>query len=81
MCIPDRDLVALAAGLPPNMKQRGRIGKYVLKKAMAADLPPEVVNRPKTGFGVPLRGWIKNEMSVLINEYLGNESIRYSRDF
>ncbi|MGA8830854.1 MAG: asparagine synthase (glutamine-hydrolyzing), partial [Desulfomonilaceae bacterium] len=73
----DRDLVALAAGLPPNMKQRGRIGKYVLKKAMAADLPSEVVNRPKTGFGVPLRGWIKNEMSVLINEYLGNESIRY----
>jgi asparagine synthase (glutamine-hydrolysing) len=73
----DRDLVALAAGLTPNMKQRGRIGKYVLKKAMAADLPPEVVNRPKTGFGVPLRGWIKNEMSVLINEYLGNESIRY----
>jgi asparagine synthase (glutamine-hydrolysing) len=73
----DRDLVALAAGLPPNMKQRGRIGKYVLKKAMVADLPSEVINRPKTGFGVPLRGWIKNDMSALINEYLGNESIRY----
>ncbi|MGO8820642.1 MAG: asparagine synthetase B family protein, partial [Desulfomonilaceae bacterium] len=72
----DPDLVALAAKLPQNMKQRGRIGKYVLKKAMAADLPSEVINRPKTGFGVPLRGWVKNDLSVLINEHLGNDSVR-----
>ncbi len=72
----DPDLVDFAAKLPPNMKQRGRIGKYVLKKAMAADLPSEVINRPKTGFGVPLRRWIKSELSELINDYLSAESIK-----
>ena len=72
----DPDLVALAAKLPPRLKQHGRIGKYVLKKAIAKDLPPEVIRRPKTGFGVPLRGWIKNELSGLINDYLGNESVQ-----
>ncbi len=72
----DPDLVAFAARLPPNMKQHGRIGKYVLKKAMAADLPSEVINRPKTGFGVPLRRWIKNELSGLINDYLSADSIK-----
>ena len=38
----DQDLVALAARLPDGMKQRGRIGKWVFKKAMEPYLPLDV---------------------------------------
>ena len=72
----DPDLVAFTARLEPNIKQHGRIGKYVLKKAMAPELPSGVINRPKTGFGVPLRGWIKTELSRLNNDYLSVDSIK-----
>lgn len=72
----DPDLVSLAAKLPPSMKQHGLTGKFVLKKALSGLLPPEIINRPKTGFGVPLRRWIKHDLSELINDCLSYDSIK-----
>jgi asparagine synthase (glutamine-hydrolysing) len=72
----DPDLVALAAKLPPRMKQHGRIGKYILRKAMANDLPPAILKRPKTGFGVPLRGWMGHGLHELVNDTLNKESLK-----
>jgi len=43
--IDDQDLVALAARLPDGLKQRGRTGKWVFKKAMEPYLPLEVIYR------------------------------------
>lgn len=71
----DRDLVALAAKLPPGLKQHGRIGKYVLRKAMAYDLPPAILNRAKTGFGVPLRRWMGLGLQELVNDSLNRVSL------
>lgn len=39
-------------------------------------LPRDVVYRPKTGFGVPLRHWLHNELHELTNDLLSEESIR-----
>jgi len=57
----DQDLVALAARLPDGMKQRGRIGTWVFKQAMEPYLPLDVIYRPKTGFGAPLRRWLRHD--------------------
>ncbi len=51
----DPDLVAFTERLPDDLKQRGRAGKYLLRAAMRGILPAEVLDRPKTGFGFPLR--------------------------
>lgn len=58
----DPDLVEFAAQIPPHFKQRGRQGKWVLKKAMEPYLPKEVIYRPKSGFGAPLRRWLQVEL-------------------
>lgn len=58
----DLDLVEFAAQIPPHFKQRGRQGKWVLKKAMEPYLPKEVIYRPKSGFGAPLRRWLQVEL-------------------
>ena len=50
----DLDLVEDAAKVPIGLKQRGRVGKWVLKKAMEPYLPKDVIYRPKSGFGAPL---------------------------
>ena len=57
----DPDLVALATRLPVAFKQRGREGKWIFKKAMEPHLPHDVIYRPKTGFGAPLRTWLRGE--------------------
>jgi asparagine synthase (glutamine-hydrolysing) len=72
----DLDLVEHAARVPAALKQRGRVGKWVLKKAMARHLPHDVVHRPKTGFGAPLRRWMRHELRPLMNETLSAESLR-----
>jgi asparagine synthase (glutamine-hydrolysing) len=72
----DLDLVELAASIPDQLKQKGRIGKWVLKKAMEPYLPHDVIYRPKTGFGAPLRRWIKHDLRDLISEVLSVQSIQ-----
>lgn len=71
----DLELVELAATIPSSVKQRGRIGKWVLKKAMEPYLPHDVIYRPKTGFGAPLRQWMRNELRPLLGDVLSTESL------
>ena len=73
----DIDLINFAARIPPQLKQRGRQGKYILKRAMEIFLPRDIIYRPKTGFGVPLRRWLHNELCELINDILSEESLRH----
>jgi asparagine synthase (glutamine-hydrolysing) len=72
----DLELVELAARIPPSLKQRGRVGKWVLKRAMEGDLPPDVVWRPKSGFGAPLRRWLREELRERVDELLSPTSLR-----
>ncbi len=71
----DPDLVKLAARLPLQYKQRGRIGKWIFKKAMEPYLPKEVIYRPKSGFGVPLRHWLRHELRPVVEDVLSRRSI------
>ena len=66
----DPDLVAHASRIPNRFKQRGRTGKWVLKNAMEPYLPHDVIYRPKTGFGAPLRRWLRHELRPLADELL-----------
>jgi len=72
----DLDLVDFAARIPEGMKQRGRVGKWVLKEAMAPYLPADVIHRPKTGFGAPLREWIRGGLRPLMAGLLSPETLR-----
>jgi len=72
----DIELMEFAASIPARYKQRGREGKWVLKKAMEPFLPRDVIYRPKTGFGAPLRSWMRYELRELLDELLSAESLR-----
>ena len=71
----DRDLVAFAQKLNPNLKLKGLETKYLLKKVAERYLPKEIIYRPKSGFGAPVRKWITDEMSGMIQERLSEENI------
>lgn len=77
----DLDLVDLAASLPINMKQRGRVGKWIFKKAMEPYLPHDVIYRPKSGFGVPLRHWLQTILKPLVDDVLSDANLRSRRVF
>ena len=72
----DLELVEFASQVPNRFKQRGRVGKWVLKKAMEPYLPKDIIYRPKTGFGAPLRTWMKHELRELLGDLLSVESLK-----
>lgn len=72
----DPDLVRLAAQLPLDYKQHGRTGKWIFKKAMEPYLPSSVIYRPKTGFGAPLRYWLRNQLKPLVDDVLSPTSVK-----
>jgi len=72
----DLELVEFAQRIPICFKQRGCEGKWVLKKAMEPYLPREVIYRPKSGFGAPLRRWMRFELRELLGDVLGEASLR-----
>src|SRR4030095_8987656 len=39
-------------------------------------LPYEIVHRPKTGFGAPLRRWLRHDLRELVDETLSCVSLR-----
>lgn len=64
----DPDLVAWAATLPARAKLRGSTTKWALREAIRGDVLTETLNRPKTGFGVPLRAWLRGRMRPMLEE-------------
>jgi asparagine synthase (glutamine-hydrolysing) len=72
----DLDLVSLAARLPISYKQHGRMGKWVLRKAMEPYLPSDVLYRKKAGFGAPLRHWLRGDLRPLVDDLLSERSLR-----
>lgn len=71
----DPDLVAFANHLPTSWKYRGREGKWILKKALENILPNEVLYRPKTGFGAPLRAWLRGPLKPFVEDMLSPSTI------
>lgn len=55
----DHHLVEFAAALPPRLKLRGFKTKWILREAVRAVLPQEILTRRKMGFPVPFALWMK----------------------
>jgi asparagine synthase (glutamine-hydrolysing) len=72
----DLELVDFSARVPSEFKQRGKTGKWVFKKAMEPYLPHDVIYRPKSGFGAPIRRWMRHELRPLVGDLLGESSLR-----
>jgi asparagine synthase (glutamine-hydrolysing) len=58
----DHELLEWVATLPSEFRLKAREGKYVLKKAMEARLPREILYREKMGFSVPLASWFRGPL-------------------
>lgn len=71
----DKRVARAASKVPSGLKQEGRVGKAVLKKAAERLLPKDIIYRPKSGFGAPLRFWLKNDLSEFVDKLLSSESI------
>jgi asparagine synthase (glutamine-hydrolysing) len=71
----DRELVEFALALPMDMKVRGGIGKWLLKRAVGGLLPAEIVNRAKQGFGAPVAEWFRGDLGRRAQQEIRGSSL------
>jgi asparagine synthase (glutamine-hydrolysing) len=63
----DHRLVEFMLSVDPELlvDERRRRGKLLVRKLMQPRLPPDHLNRPKSGFGLPVHSWLKRHPKLL----------------
>lgn len=71
----DPDVIALSARLPTQMKIRGTTGKWALRQILYRHVPRELLERPKTGFGIPVGDWLRGPLRDWAEDLLTPEKL------
>jgi asparagine synthase (glutamine-hydrolysing) len=72
----DNEVVDFMAKVPPELKMRRTVRKYLMKQALRGLLPASVLRRKKAGFGAPIRTWIVSDLKEMIDELLSEKNIK-----
>ena len=72
----DTRVLEFSRTLPPNFLFCDGKGKRILKLLLKEFLPERLINRPKTGFGVPLADWFRKELKPMLLDYLSTERLK-----
>jgi asparagine synthase (glutamine-hydrolysing) len=71
----DNALVDRAFSLPSRYKVRRRTGKYLLKLAARGNIPDDIIDRPKKGFGIPLGSWLRGPLRPRLEEVVARSPV------
>ena len=66
----DHRVIELAASQPSERHGNRSVTKRLFRELIRPWVPPEVLQRPKRGFGVPLRRWFKEGLTAWAREIL-----------
>jgi asparagine synthase (glutamine-hydrolysing) len=58
----DKDVVEFAARVPPAMKVRAGRGKWLVRQVLYRHVPQSLIDRPKSGFSIPLDDWLRGPL-------------------
>ena len=72
----DHRVVEFAWSLPRHMQVRNGQSKWLLRQLLYQYVPRERVERPKTGFSLPLDGWLRGPLRDWAEELLSERSLR-----
>jgi asparagine synthase (glutamine-hydrolysing) len=72
----DHRLIELAWRLPLHFKLRGGTTKWILRQLLYRYVPRELVDRPKSGFAVPLSTWLRGPLREFAEDLLAESKLR-----
>jgi asparagine synthase (glutamine-hydrolysing) len=71
----DRKIIEFASRIPLSMKINNGESKWILRQVLSKYVPMELIDRPKSGFSIPVGDWMKNSMLEWSEDLLSPERI------
>lgn len=72
----DHRVVELAFGMPIEHKVRNGVAKWPLREILYQRVPRSMIERPKKGFSVPVRDWLKTELKDWAESLLSEQRLK-----
>ncbi len=72
----DHRVIEFAWRLPASFKIADGTGKRIFRRLLGRRLPPELFERPKRGFNVPLASWLRGPLREWAEELLDERRLR-----
>jgi asparagine synthase (glutamine-hydrolysing) len=71
----DPELIELAFRVPSSLKYSMKRTKILLKRVASRHVPRECIYRPKQGFSIPIKNWLRCEFQPILEELLGHDRL------
>jgi asparagine synthase (glutamine-hydrolysing) len=72
----DYHIVEFALKLPAHMKLRGVRTKSILRQAVKNLVPQLVLEKPKEGFNIPMKHWLRSTLKPMMFDLLSKDALR-----
>jgi asparagine synthase (glutamine-hydrolysing) len=72
----DKDVVEFAARVPPGMKVRAGRGKWLVRQVLYKHVPAALIDRPKTGFSIPIDDWLRGSLKAWAGDLLSPDRLQ-----
>ena len=72
----DHRVVEFALGMPIELKIRNNKGKWALREILYKYVPKDMIERPKTGFSIPIGDWLRGPLKEWAEDLLDNDKIK-----
>jgi asparagine synthase (glutamine-hydrolysing) len=71
----DHRIIEYMARVPVEQKYKNGTGKYLAREILYRYISPEIIDKPKAGFQIPLAEWLKNDLKSLVEQYVKKDRL------